>query len=300
MPRKILVATDGSPSALAAARWAERLAATEAGSRLTLVHVLPALPLALPDGLIFDRGAMEAMAAPALDAAQAALGPGTHADTHVLLGPAGERVAALAAEEGYDLVAVGRRGPNPLRQLLLGSVSGRILQLANCPVVVVEGRQANHGENEEEGSPMLRKVLLAVDGSPSSLAAARWIAALAQHLPELSVTAVTVVRDPRLNAGTLGGGYLPAELLDPANLEAMGQPVLDAAHAALGDAVHAYQGRVLLGPAAEGIVQLAEEGGYDLIAMGRRGLNPVAQLVLGSVSERVVHLAPCPVVIVRD
>ncbi len=297
MPRKILVATDGSRGAQAAARWAAVLAAA-CGARMSLAHVLPALPLALPDGMIFDRGAMEAMAAPALAAALASLPPGAQADTRVLLGAAGERLAALAEEEAYDLIAVGRRGLNPLAQLIVGSVSGRVLQLARCPVVVVQGLKTDG--DFKEGSPMLRKVLLAVDGSPSSLAAARWVAALAQHLPDLHVTAVTVVRDPRLAASTLAGAYIPTELMDPESLQAMGQGVLDTARACLADAVHDYDGRVLVGSAAEGIVQLAEEGGFDLIAMGRRGLNPIAQLVLGSVSERVVHLAPCPVVIVRD
>jgi nucleotide-binding universal stress UspA family protein len=51
-------------------------------------------------------------------------------------------------------------------------------------------------------------------------------------------------------------------------------------------------------PALE-IVAEAKESGFDLVVVGHRGLGRVEELFLGSVSERVAHLAPCPVVIVR-
>jgi nucleotide-binding universal stress UspA family protein len=210
-------------------------------------------------------------------------------------GSAGEQLAAPAAEAGCDLIAVRWRGLNPLQELLLGRVSGGLVQLARRAVVVVR----DEGREDREASPMLRKVLLAVDGSPSSLAAARWVADLAEQLPGLSVTAVHVVQDPRTYIGPLvAEGYVATPPLDREALEGMGRPALDAATKVLGDRVR-LETRVLVGPAAEEIAALAAEGGFDLIAMGRRGLNPITQLLLGSVSERVVHLAPCPVVIVR-
>ncbi|HVB09900.1 MAG TPA: universal stress protein [Bacillota bacterium] len=145
---------------------------------------------------------------------------------------------------------------------------------------------------------MLRKVLLAVDGSPSANAAAKWVAGLAERMPGLEVTAVHVVSDPRLYLGVMTEAYASPPPLDRQTLEGLGKRALDAARAALGADVH-LETKVVEGPAAEEIVSLAAEGGFELVVMGRRGLNPVAQLVLGSVSERVVHLARCPVVIVR-
>ena len=53
------------------------------------------------------------------------------------------------------------------------------------------------------------------------------------------------------------------------------------------------------GPAAEEILDLAEEIGAGLILTGSRGLGPVKRLLLGSVSEGVVRHAPCPVLVVR-
>lgn len=51
-------------------------------------------------------------------------------------------------------------------------------------------------------------------------------------------------------------------------------------------------------PAAS-IVNYAKEMGIDLIVMGTHGRGPMAHLLMGSVAERVVRLAPCPVLVVR-
>jgi nucleotide-binding universal stress UspA family protein len=51
-------------------------------------------------------------------------------------------------------------------------------------------------------------------------------------------------------------------------------------------------------PAAS-IVDYAKETGIDLIVMGTHGRGPMAHLLMGSVAERVVRLAPCPVLVVR-
>jgi nucleotide-binding universal stress UspA family protein len=51
-------------------------------------------------------------------------------------------------------------------------------------------------------------------------------------------------------------------------------------------------------PAAREIAQYAASHGADLIVVGTHGYGPVRRLVLGSVADRVVRLAPCPVLTV--
>ena len=51
-------------------------------------------------------------------------------------------------------------------------------------------------------------------------------------------------------------------------------------------------------PALE-IVNTAKEEGFNVIIVGHKGLSKVEELFLGSVSEKVAHLTPCPVVIVK-
>jgi nucleotide-binding universal stress UspA family protein len=59
------------------------------------------------------------------------------------------------------------------------------------------------------------------------------------------------------------------------------------------------ESHLVMGRPAEAIIDLGEEIGAGLIVVGSRGLGPVRRLVMGSVSEGVVHHASCPVLVVR-
>ena len=59
------------------------------------------------------------------------------------------------------------------------------------------------------------------------------------------------------------------------------------------------ESHLVMGRPAEAIVDLGEEIEAGLIVVGSRGHGPVGRLVMGSVSEGVVHHAPCPVLVVR-
>jgi nucleotide-binding universal stress UspA family protein len=56
---------------------------------------------------------------------------------------------------------------------------------------------------------------------------------------------------------------------------------------------------LLEGPAAEAIISVVESRHADLVVMGTRGMGSLTGLVFGSVSTKVVHHAPCPVMVVR-
>jgi nucleotide-binding universal stress UspA family protein len=58
-------------------------------------------------------------------------------------------------------------------------------------------------------------------------------------------------------------------------------------------------GRLLLGPAAEALAELAESEHVDMTVVGSRGRNAVARLLLGSVSTRLIHLCKSPVLVVH-
>jgi nucleotide-binding universal stress UspA family protein len=57
--------------------------------------------------------------------------------------------------------------------------------------------------------------------------------------------------------------------------------------------------RIQAGHPADTLVRVAREEGFDLIVLGRRGLTPVQRWMLGSVSERVLRYAHCPVMVVH-
>ena len=62
----------------------------------------------------------------------------------------------------------------------------------------------------------------------------------------------------------------------------------------------AWEVEVATGPPADTIVRMAHERGADLIVMGTHGHTGLRHVLLGSVAEQVVRLAPCPVLTVKE
>jgi nucleotide-binding universal stress UspA family protein len=55
---------------------------------------------------------------------------------------------------------------------------------------------------------------------------------------------------------------------------------------------------VTAGGAAHAIAEIAKKQGADLIVAGTRGYGPIAGLLLGSVTHRLLHIAHCPILVV--
>jgi nucleotide-binding universal stress UspA family protein len=140
--KKILIATDGSPSALQAVEVGLELAA-EHESELTFVHVAPAAdvlpvagfamagPVSVPHELDeHDRSSLD-------EALHLAEEQGLDAWTKLLVGDAAKQIVAFADEIDADLIVVGSRGLGAIGGTLLGSVSRRILHEAKRPVLIV-------------------------------------------------------------------------------------------------------------------------------------------------------------------
>ena len=68
---------------------------------------------------------------------------------------------------------------------------------------------------------------------------------------------------------------------------------------ALDAAAVSYTPLTRVGAIAEGIVEQAKRSGSDMIWMGTRGMTALSNMVLGSVATKVLHLAQCPVVLIR-
>ncbi len=78
-----------------------------------------------------------------------------------------------------------------------------------------------------------------------------------------------------------------------------GMAALQSARAALDAAALPYQYHISVGTPAEAIAQYAHEQGVDQIVMGRQGQGGLQSLLLGSVVNKVLHLANCPVLLVK-
>jgi nucleotide-binding universal stress UspA family protein len=145
------------------------------------------------------------------------------------------------------------------------------------------------------------KILLAVDGSACSDAAAQELAKRPWP-PQTEVKVITVAEIPA-PVGMEPWGMSPEyfENLETAVRQA-GQAVLDRTLLILkkvSDKTLKISSEIIQGTPAQVIVDEAESWGADLIIMGSRGLGVWNRLLLGSVSNGVVHHAKCSVEVVR-
>ncbi len=146
------------------------------------------------------------------------------------------------------------------------------------------------------------KVLLATDGTRHGDAAAEMVKALALRDGD-EVKIISVVDMALPLAIDMYGGYLP----DTTELEKTAREnaakVLEKTTAMVeqqfGEAQVAVTSEVLFGSPDSRIVESAEQMGADLIIVGSHGYNRWERLLLGSVSDSVVHHAPCSVLVVR-
>jgi nucleotide-binding universal stress UspA family protein len=149
------------------------------------------------------------------------------------------------------------------------------------------------------GKALSVHALVATDGSDVSLAAARGGCALLRAIDEVTLLTVLTHGTPGDDAGGIEGPVLsPSEQQDWWEREladARGQ--LTRTEQVLGTVP--VQEVIEEGEAAEAICREAAERHADVIVVGSHGRTGVRRLFLGSVSERVVRHAPCPVLVVR-
>ena len=143
---------------------------------------------------------------------------------------------------------------------------------------------------------MLTHVLVAVDGSPSSRKAARFALSLASGA-KAKVTLLSVLEPPQvLPVAPLGGFVVSTPAPTEADLRSVNATLKEMAQESHGVEVTT---QVEVGDIADTIVDTAQKLGADLIVMGARGLGAAKRILLGSVSDRVVHHAHCPVTVYR-
>ena len=286
LPKRILLATDGSEDAALAARAAVDLA-MGAGAELHVAHAWQAVPTTRFDA--FVRASLLAEARELLEAQVALLGEAGAdvAGAHLREGPAVDEVLDLAGEIGADLVVVGSRGRGPVKRLILGSVSEGVVHHALRPVLVLRG-------GDEAWPP--KRVVAGDDGSE----AAGRAASLAAGIGGLFGTKGLVLQAyPELPAADLEGRALDARMVDD-ELRQEERKLQERARQ-----LEEYLGvrprvRLDVGDPAATLIGAAEElheGEQTLVAVGSRGLGPLGRARLGSVSTKVLRAAKGPVLI---
>lgn len=276
--RKILVCTDGSPDSEGAITAALHLAKTT-GSTVFLLEVLYYLAgyeMQSPDTLappVINLELMQAQETATRERLEAWKAEAAKAG--VTLTPrirtsasAYEGIMEEAGEIQPDLIIMGRHGYTGLTRLLMGSVTARVIGHSPCHVLVVP-----------RGVPLsFERLLIASDGSPYSEAAWTEAFSLAQTMGSALIGVAVAASDRDISTAT--------EVVR--NLEAAAEKQ--------GIALDTM---IPMGRPDEGIVKAAEFKQASLIILGSHGRTGLKRLLMGSVAERVIGQAKCPVLVVK-
>jgi nucleotide-binding universal stress UspA family protein len=138
----------------------------------------------------------------------------------------------------------------------------------------------------------IRKLLVAIDFSTHSAEATRVAAALARRF-DAALTLVHV-HDPMAYALPDGFTFVPPPQFSSL-CEAFEAQLAEAKQQALEAGAPRVHTQLLRGTVETEIVELAARGEFDLIVVGTHGRTGLGHLLLGSVAERVVRMASCPV-----
>jgi nucleotide-binding universal stress UspA family protein len=229
--------------------------------------------------------------------------------TEIAAGNPAEVLAQTADQQESDLIVIGARGARAALGVLLGGVAQQVVEYANRPVMVVRAPYRK-----------IERVVLALDGSECSDLAMRYLAhvPLTEKLQEIDLVHVlppTPTAQALALAQTIPMGIERAAMLEAQEsleIEAILKEESETGQALLQQAVNRLQKKLqnrithpalvpelLRGDAFEQIREYIEEHPCQLITVGSRGLSGVRGWLLGSLSRKLVHGAPCSVLVVR-
>ena len=285
----VVAGVDGSECALDAVRWAAAEAALRRHPlRLVAAHAWLSGGLVGDPGLGVDprvvmrdlvRGHLAAAAA-----AARAVAPDVPVEEVEAIGLP---VPVLEAESSRaELLVLGDRGLGGFTGLLLGSVGVALTAHAACPVVVVRGPAP------DRPGPRAEPVVVGVDGSPAGEAAVAF-AFEAAALRGVPLVAVHAWQDVLVDATM-------APLVDWDAVEAQEREVLAERLAGWGARYPDVEVRRLVVRDRPAHALVEESGRAQLVVVGSRGRGGVVGMLLGSVSQALLHHAACPVVVARS
>ena len=144
----------------------------------------------------------------------------------------------------------------------------------------------------KEQATLFEIILVALDGSEQSFLALKYAKGLAETLCAkiIMIHAYPSTSDLRDVAGY-------EKLVSQRKI--FGQKILDHARNHLGDVSFEVEEDLLEGPTADAVLSVAEVRNADLIVLGTRKMGSLKGVIIGSFSNKVMHYAPCPVLVVH-
>jgi nucleotide-binding universal stress UspA family protein len=270
----VVVGVDGSKAAAQALSWACGLAGFLASDRLIIATVYVADPT---DTSSWDqahdrtRQRLEEWCQPARD-------HGLAYEAVLLDGESGPALLAVATEYDSELSVVSRRGCGGFDALVAGSTADYLTHHTRRPLAIVPPEGAD--------SPPAH-LLIALDGSSGSAAAATWAGQLAARL-EARVTVAHVLVPPEILSRRAAGHRTAAEESLTDNWAA---PVRQAGPTPDCRVVESRH-------PADALIELARDSNADLLVAGTRAVGGLRRIRLGGVTMELLHHSGVPVIVV--
>ena len=271
---RILVPVDDSVSSLMAQETAAMIA-KKSGAVVTVLHVIPDFrsaydyPLGVRTEILsnFEKRSQAILS----KASALFIDEKVAVNVEVRRGDPAATIIDFSIHD-FDLIIMGACGEHETDLCKLGSVTKKVVRSSHRPLLVVK-----------KVNP-LSNFLVCTDGSGHSIEALIFGIKLAKKL-EAKVTLLNV-QEEHIQAASPKTAAETGELVLSATLDAVAEETLEVSK------------RLEFGTPSNVITDVAEEGKFDLVILGSRGLGTAERFLLGSISDDVSYNAKCSILIV--
>jgi nucleotide-binding universal stress UspA family protein len=219
-------------------------------------------------------------------------------NVHVLQDEPASAIARFAdLHPEVKLIAMSTHGRSGLGRLVFGSVAEQVLHLSPVPLLVAKPAHEAPVLDPVE-VPSYTTLLVPLDGSEFSAQALTEAKSLARALGrQTMITLLTAVNQP-----LLGSELSPLPLPSTGRTYEKETQANNLQHTKQQLQNEGFQVETILesGPPAEAILRVADSTNASLIVMATHGRSGLGRIWPGSVAMKVVHNAPCPVLLVRS
>ncbi|MBI3959779.1 MAG: universal stress protein [Chloroflexi bacterium] len=296
MKRKILIPLDGSPFAERVLAFVREVAKPQT-SELLLVHVTQPsqyYTVLVPDAMhTVDITHWQQQAENYLKRMTAELQAEGYDVTPVMSeGDVASTICNVADAQDADLIAMTTHGRSGIEKWVLGSVADRVIRSAHQPVFLVRPQE------DQMPSVPIRRILVPLDGSRLAEKALPEAITLAK-VNGSEIWLLQSVEFPEYWGEEYAGMHALPSLISTEEQEAAAREYL--LHMAEGLTAEGIPAQIVVttGHAASAISDVVADNDMDLIVMCTHGRSGLSRWVFGSVAEKVVRLAQCPVLLIR-
>lgn len=209
-------------------------------------------------------------------------------------GSASETILEVAEKQNPDLIIVGSRGLNPIKSYFLGSVSHKVLQYSMNPVLV------NRGFHPARSGAEKLNILVGFDDSAISNKMCHYLLDLPlEHVEKISFISV-LEPPPELRILDDVGFYFNEMKDGEKETENKLREITTSFSKRYPHLKVNYEIKPINKNIANTLSEYANDGLFDLIALGNKGKNSFEKFLLGNVSQKIAEYSPLSVLVFKD